>query len=415
MKLIYHRSIFGAITFLIISGSSLAVDIDLATVSGFTSFQYPGSSVTTVTGIRDSNITGNYSTTGGDTGGLLFQNSLSSSTYIPYLTATSNLSNFPGAISSTPYGPSFGSTSGILRVTGSYKTAASANGAAGDLGYLVDAATGITTTLLPTNLAGGESILNTIGHSTFGNQAVGNFDTRLATGNSYVYNISAGTYSSVPLVGTSFANTITGVTSNTAYGVYNNLISGGYTGTYNSVVGTYSYIHNQSSGKTYTFSSPDVSLVTHFEGITSAGKPGVYNLVADAVDVLGNKVKAYVATVDLNRINLVTGQPEITWTEIKAGSYLTSANSMYQGNVIGVYVQDGITKAYQANIGDQIISVSGSATKVYDPIKNSAPTTSMVSGLGSDVINTSTINVLGGNGIETGSSCGYAACTTATQ
>lgn len=405
----------GAASLLFFSGLIQAADIDLATVSGFASFQYPGSSVTTITGIRDRNITGNFSTTGGDTGGVLYDNIISSSTYIPYPTATSNLSNFPGAISSTPYGPSFGSTSGILRVTGSYKTAASANGAAGDLGYLVDAATGITTTLLPTNLAGGEPILNTIGHSTFGNQAVGNFDTRLATGNSYVYNIPAGTYSSVPLVGTSFANTITGVTSNTAYGVYNNLISGGYTGTYNSVVGTYSYIHNQSSGKTYTFSSPDVSLVTHFEGITSAGKPGVYNLVADAVDVLGNKVKAYVATVDLNTIDVATGQPKITWTEIKVGSYLTSANSMYQGNVIGVYVQDGITKAYQANIGDQVISVSGTATKIYDPTKNVTPTTSTVLGAGSDVINTSTINISGGNGIETGSSCGYAACTTATQ
>ena len=415
LKILFFRPLMGTVFLFLFSGLLQAADIDLATVSGFTSFQYPGSSVTTITGIRDRNITGNFSTTGGDTGGVLYDNIISSSTYIPYPTATSNLSNFPGAISSTPYGPSFGSTSGILRVTGSYKTAASANGAAGDLGYLVDAATGITTTLLPTNLAGGEPILNTIGHSTFGNQAVGNFDTRLATGNSYVYNISAGTYSSVPLVGTSFANTITGVTSNTAYGVYNNLISGGYTGTYNSVVGTYSYIHNQSSGKTYTFSSPDVSLVTHFEGITSAGKPGVYNLVADAVDVLGNKVKAYVATVDLNAIDVTTGQPKITWTEIKVGSYLTSANSMYQGNVIGVYVQDGITKAYQANIGDQIISVSGSATKVYDPIKNSTPTTSMLAGLGYDVINTSTINVVGGNGIETGSSCGYAACTTATQ
>jgi hypothetical protein len=405
----------GTASLFLFSGLLQAAGIDLTTVSGFTAFQYPDSSVTTITGIRDRNITGNFSTTGGDTGGVLYDNTISGSTFTPYPTATSNLSNFPGAISSTPYGPSFGSSSGILRVTGSYKTAASANGAAGDLGYLVDAATGITTTLLPTNLAGGEPILNTIGHSTFGNQAVGNFDTRLATGNSYVYNIATGAYTSVPLVGTSFANTITGVTSNTAYGVYNNLISGGYTGTYNSVVGTYSYIYNQSSGKTYTFSSPDVSLVTHFEGITSAGKPGVYNLVADAVDVAGNKVKAYVATVDLNTIDVVTGQPKITWTEIKVGSYLTSANSMYQGNVIGVYVQDGITKAYQVNIGDQIISVSGSATKVYDPIKNSTPTTSMVAGSGSDVINTSTINVVGGNGIETGSSCGYAACTTATQ
>ena len=169
MKFIYSRLIFGAITFAIVPGSILAADINLETVSGFTSFQYPGSSVTTVTGIRDSNITGNFSTTAGNTGGLLFQNTLSNSTYIAYPTATSNLSNFPSAVSSTPYGPSFGSVSGILRVAGSYKTATSGSGATGDLGYLVDAATGITTTLLPTTLAGGEPILNTIAHSNFGN------------------------------------------------------------------------------------------------------------------------------------------------------------------------------------------------------------------------------------------------------
>jgi hypothetical protein len=415
MKILFIRYLVGAFACFTFSASTMAADIDLLTMPEYFTFQYPGSSVSTVTGIRDKNITGNFSTTDANTGGLLFNGSISDSTYVAYPTATTNFSNFPGAISSTPYGPSFGSASGILRVTGSYKTAASANGAAGDLGYLVDAATGITTTLLPTNLAGGEPILNTIGHSNFGNQAVGNFDTRLLTGNSYIYNTATGVYSAVPLVGTSFANTITGVSSNTAYGVYNNLISGGYTGTYNSVLGTYSYIYNQSSGKTYTFSSPDASLVTHFEGITGAGRPGVYNLVADAVDVLGNHVKAYVATVDLNTIDGVTGQPKITWTEIQVGSSLTSANSMYQGNVIGVYVEDGITKAYQANIGDQMITLSGSSTAIYTAITNAAPTTSTLAASGSDVINTSTINVAAGNGIESGSSCGYLGCATAAQ
>ena len=422
MKFIYSRLIFGAITFAIVPGSILAADINLETVSGFTSFQYPGSSVTTVTGIRDSNITGNFSTTAGNTGGLLFQNTLSNSTYIPYPTATSNLSNFPGAVSSTPYGPSFGSVSGILRVAGSYKTATSGSGATGDLGYLVDAATGITTTLLPTTLAGGEPILNTIAHSNFGNQVVGNFDTRLITGNSFIYSISGGTYSSVPLLGSSGpgpSTSITAVSSNTAYGVYNNLISGGYTGTYNGTPGTYAYIHNQSNGATYTFSSPGPSLVTHFEGITSAGRPGVYNLVADAVDISGNPVKAYVATVNLNIIDPLTGQPKVTWTEIKVGTSLTSitsANSMYQGNVIGVYTTappNLLTQAYQADIGSTNLALT--STPIYDPLKNAANITSTFSAGGADVINTGSIAVLNGNGIESGASCGYFGCNPVTD
>jgi hypothetical protein len=370
----FARSIIVSAIALAFSPPSSAITIDLSNVAGFESFQQGDSNITTVTGIRDRNITGNYSITGsgGNTGGLLFQSTLSNVTQVPFPTYTSNGSNFPGAISSTPYGPSFGSTSGILRVVGSYKTATSGSGATGDLGYLVDGVTGTTTQLLPTSLAGGNPILNTIAHSTFGNTVVGNYDTQLITGNSFVYDIPSGTYSSVPFVGKSFDSLkpIASVASNTAYGVYNNLISGGYTGTYNSSTGTYAYIYNKSNDKVYTFSSPDLSLVTHFEGITSAGKPGVYNLVADAVDGQGNHVKAYVATVDLNTINSSTGQPTITWTEIKVGSNLTSANSMYQGKVIGVYVNStGQTIAYQADIGS--INYAGVNTPIYDPKKNS--------------------------------------------
>jgi hypothetical protein len=413
MKIPFFRSLASAISLFTVSGSILAASIDLSIISGFTSFQYPGSGVTTVTGIRDRNITGNYSTTGGNTGGLLFDNSISNTTDSAYPTATSNLSNFSGAISSTPYGPSFGSSSGILRVVGSYKTAASANGAAGDLGYFSDAATGTITTLLPTNLAGGSPIFNTLAHSTFGNTVVGNFDTQLITGNSFVYNIPNGTYSSVPLLNSSSGydstinTTISNVVSNTAYGVYNNLISGGYTGTYGGTAGNYAYIYNTSNGATYTFSSPSISLVTHFEGITSAGSPGVYNLVADALDAHGNLVQAYVATVNLNNIDHATGQPTVTWTPIQVGTNLTSANSMYQGNVIGVYVQSGVTTAYEANIGS--VNYAGS-NAIYSPTTNSTPATSVLQAGGSDVINTSTIITTNTNGIESGSSCGYDSC-----
>ena len=268
----FARSIIVSAIALAFSPPSSAITIDLSNVAGFESFQQGDSNITTVTGIRDRNITGNYSITGsgGNTGGLLFQSTLSNVTQVPFPTYTSNGSNFPGAISSTPYGPSFGSTSGILRVVGSYKTTTSGSGATGDLGYLVDGVTGTTTQLLPTSLAGGNPILNTIAHSTFGNTVVGNYDTQLITGNSFVYDIPSGTYSSVPFVGKSFDSLkpITSVASNTAYGVYNNLISGGYTGTYNSSTGTYAYIYNKSNDKVYTFSSPDLSLVTHFEGIT---------------------------------------------------------------------------------------------------------------------------------------------------
>ena len=48
---------------------------------------------------------------------------------------------------------------------------------------------------------------------------VGNYDTRLATGNAFIYNIDTGTYTT---------NNIPGAISTTAYGIYGDKIAGGY-------------------------------------------------------------------------------------------------------------------------------------------------------------------------------------------
>src|ERR1700749_2419502 len=66
-----------------------------------------GTSGTFLTGIRGNNIVGNYVIPGsGQTGGLLY--SISSRPWMPFPTATANGANFPNAIGSSPYGPSFG-------------------------------------------------------------------------------------------------------------------------------------------------------------------------------------------------------------------------------------------------------------------------------------------------------------------
>jgi subtilase-type serine protease len=83
-----------------------------------------GTSGTFLTGIRGDNIVGNYvipETSA--TGGLLYNTV--TATWMPFPVATPSGANFPGAISSSPYGPSFGSAAGILRAVGSYKTGAS--------------------------------------------------------------------------------------------------------------------------------------------------------------------------------------------------------------------------------------------------------------------------------------------------
>jgi subtilase-type serine protease len=344
----------------------------------FTTYEFGNSVVTTITGIRGDNMTGNFTTgSGGNTGGLLF--GLSSGAIVPgniapFPTATANQSNYPGAISSTPYGPSFGSSTGILRVGGSYKTTASSPN---DLGYLFDAAGApgqqLTTLIFPS--LGGDTTLNTLAHSNFGNQVVGNYDTMLATGNAFIYDITAGTFTT---------NNKPGALSTTAYGVYGNRIAGGYADSPTTLRG---YIYNQDTLAFTTYNAPGGTLVTHFEGITSGGQANTYNLVADSVD-LGGHPHAWAVHVDSSGV--------ATWTEIAVpGASVTSANSIYGNEAIGVYVLNGITYAYTTTIPG-----------IYNPVTNSASLSftaasalGITSANGDDVVNSGSISMTGANSV----------------
>ena len=78
-----------------------------------------------------------------------------------------------------------------------------------DLGYLYDGAA-VPAAQLTTLLYPGSGTINTLAHSTFGNQVVGNYDTILATGNAFIYDIPSGTFTT---------NNRPGAASTTAYGV----------------------------------------------------------------------------------------------------------------------------------------------------------------------------------------------------
>ena len=150
------------------------------TISTYETLDY-GTADTFLTGIRGNNVVGNYVIPGTtETGGLYYN--LVTQTWSPMPVATPNGVNFPGATGSSPYGPSFGNPGGILRVVGSYQTEASAPY---DLSYIYDgaAAPGQNITTLAYPSTPNAPTLFTIAHSTFGNKAVGDYDTDLATGN----------------------------------------------------------------------------------------------------------------------------------------------------------------------------------------------------------------------------------------
>jgi hypothetical protein len=276
-----------------------------------------GTYSTFVTGIRGNTITGQYVIpNGGGTGGLIY--SITSQIWTPFPVATSSGINFPGAIDNTPYGPSFGSDGVSLRVVGSYQTQASAPY---NLSYLYDgaAAPGSQLTTLQYPSTENAQTLETIAHSTFDTKIVGNYDTRLATGNAFIYDIPSGTYTT---------NNKPLAVSTTAYGIWGGKIAGGYAGPSDAPGVMHGYIFDMTTGNWTSYNHPG-AVTTHFEGITSAGPAGAYNLATDWIDANG---QIHAAVLNLDALG------NTNWVELAVpGAVVTSANSGYQGTVIGVY------------------------------------------------------------------------------
>ena len=335
-----------------------------------------GTSSTFLTGIRGDNIVGNYVIPGTtETGGIYYN--LATKTWSPMPEATENGANFPGAIGSSPYGPNFGTPSGILRVVGSYQTETSAPY---DLSYIYDgaAAPGQQITDLAYPSAPGDETLFTIAHSTFGHQVVGNYDTKLATGNAFIYDINTGTYTT---------NNIPGAISTTVYGIYGDKIAGGYA---EAKIGgglgpEHGYIYDLTTGTHRTYDHPG-AIATHFEGITSAGRAGEYNMVANWISADG---AVHPAVMHVNALGIAT------WYEIDIPGEVVSSNSAYGDKVVGIYVANGQTNGYVATIEG-----------IYNPISNTGALTSSadneaaLSGAkGDDIVNSGTVEVTGTGGV----------------
>jgi outer membrane autotransporter protein len=335
-----------------------------------------GTHDTFLTGIRGDNIVGNYIIPGTtDTGGIYYN--MTTQTWAPMPEATPNGANFPGAIGSSPYGPNFGNPDGILRVVGSYQTL---NSSPYDYSYLYDAAAAPRQTL--TNLiypsSGGAQTLFTIAHSTFGNQVVGDYDTVLATGNAFIYNINTGAYTN---------NNIPGAVSTTAYGIYGNKIAGGYAMPLGGggLGPEHGYIYDQTNDTYETYDHPG-AIATHFEGITGGGRTDTYNLVANWISANGD---VHPAVMHIDALG------HVTWYEIDIPGTVVSSNSAYGDNVIGIYIDGGGIHGYLATIPG-----------IYNPIENTGAVTfggvnaaAFSGGVGDDIVNSGSIQVSGNGGL----------------
>lgn len=264
--------------------------------------------------------------------------------------------NFPSGVgrtvtSTSLYGPD--NSGHNVVVVGSYTTLESGPIAQQGLLY-IGAPDGSTTagykTLYPVSLVTdpNDSIINTLGHSTMGGMVVGNYDTRLLTGQAFIYNIATDTYYQLKRPD--------GSASLTAYGIWYNggtsyTIAGGYSDVNAGGMNT-GFIADWDSTKPEVMTNftslsynnlPESTIGTHFEGITGDGHGG-YNLAADW-NYYGSKTTPTFAHIARNPDGSFA---QATWIPFNyfPGSSWTSANTIYKNYILGLYQSGTPTMDY---------------------------------------------------------------------
>lgn len=290
---------------------------------------------------------------------------------------TNYLVNFPGASSTSVYGPD-NDNNGLLRLVGSMITGE--NDSVYNYGFVWRG--------LPESLPqGGEYRRITYPnaryqytHSTMGDLAVGNADgpangEPLGPGIAYIYDLRQDSFIQTIV----FPNS----KSNTAYGIWYNgrgryTICGGYSPIVtNNLTNPGSYPDPLAQGKAYLvdydantgeFSNwtsfeypngiPGGSFITHFEGISSA-QAGVYTMNADSVQVgdLMGPAQGSLVTVRRNADNRF-GPADWVDLTYPGTEGIASSNSVYGTNVVGLVIGPS-TFSYQAtvSIGFQLSNV----------------------------------------------------------
>ncbi|MES2789477.1 MAG: right-handed parallel beta-helix repeat-containing protein [Planctomycetota bacterium] len=284
-------------------------------------------------------------------------------------TGTSYLVNYPNAFNTSVYGvDNLGN--GVVRLVGVYKNADFESAAVKVNGFMFEgtvAELSDPTKYTTINYPG--AAYNYL-HSTMNGLIVGNYDNPvdhgtgglpLGPGHAFIYRVADD----------SILTDITypGALSNTAYGIWHNgetsyTIVGGYSldpannlenpghpigqaymVDYDSLTGEFS---NWTS-----FSYPEgTNFVTHFEGISSVEK-GIYTLNADSVQTgSDNPVQGSFVTVRRN-VDGTFGPAEwvdLNYTGVDPTTNVTSSNSVYGNQVVGVVINDGSPFSYQATI-----------------------------------------------------------------
>lgn len=322
-----------------------------------------------VTGVRSDSATTDAvvvtasGVTGGTTSAALYQGSLQDLASAPASQWNVLTPVFPGqtVTSSTFYGPNTPSFDpslgdGEVRAVGSYKYAEGLSGPDFDHGMIyqgpANGVGGTWTQIDATSLVGaGDTLLDTIAHSTMGDLVVGNYDTSLSTGHAFIYDMASDQWTDLNPAG-SLSVTAYGIwqngdstsTSYTIAGGYSDLnslgLDAGYLVDYDSATHAFSHF------TTFEFDNqPLAALISHFDGIT--GTADGYNLTGDFVR--GETEGAFFAQIE-RRADGSFAEP--LWTEIAYPGEdvtFTSGNTVIDDTVLGIYLAGGETHSFVAS------------------------------------------------------------------
>jgi hypothetical protein len=314
-------------------------------------------------GIRGGDADGQYIIVGTtNTSGLLFEGTIAGG-------GTSYAVNYPGAFNTSIYGPN-NLGDGNLQLVGVYKNPDFATADVEVNGMLFQGTVDdLNDPSAYTTIDYPGAKFNYV-HSTMNGLVVGNYDSAIEHGNlnlplgpghAYIYSIADD----------NFVKDIVypGSLSNTAYGIWYNgessyTICGGYSSSIvnnlddqNQPIGqAYLVDYNSLTGELSnwtSFSYPNgTNFVTHFEGISSVEK-GIYTLNADSVQAdSDNPVQGSFATVRRN-VDRSFGTAEwvdLNYTGVDPTTNVTSSNSVYGNQVVGIVINDGNSFSYQATV-----------------------------------------------------------------
>lgn len=251
--------------------------------------------------------------------------------------------NFPSSpeatvINTSCYGPNNG-PHGTIQLVGSYKISASTGKVpSGNLGFFYEGPVDGSGTWVQVSPNEGNTN-NVFVHSVMGGLAVGNYDVDDdKNGYAFLYDIVNKKCKDFKV-----PDSLT----TTLYGIWHNggdsyTMAGGYTSPkFGKISQAFLVDYNSktkqtSNLKSFSYKNETVlSIITHFEGITIS-KKGAYNMPSDWVTVNGEKNGASFVSVSRNSDGSFG---EANWIDIDfPDSSVTSANTVYQNNILGIYV-----------------------------------------------------------------------------